>query len=83
MKQLTVRGVPEDLSRALARERRRREQSLNATVIQLLRQALGLTPDTSFTNGLEAFAGTWSEDEHAEFERAVSPFNAVDEELWR
>jgi hypothetical protein len=32
---------------------------------------------------LDALAGTWSEEEAAEFERATASLRQVDEELWR
>lgn len=69
--------------RALADERRRRGDSFNATVIDLLRQALGLRPGRAYDNGLAVLAGTWSAEDHAAFEHATRCFEAVDEELWR
>ena len=82
MKQLTIRYVTEDLARALGEERARRGQSINQTVLDLLRKALGLTPDRRYDNGLGVLAGTWSEEEHHEFERNTSQFEQIDEELW-
>ncbi len=84
MKQLTVRNVPHDLEAALDAERRRRGASLNRTVVELLRQALGLAEGVEpRENGLRRFAGTWTEEEYREFEKAIAPFEAIDEELWR
>lgn len=83
MKQLTVRGVSEDLSRALREERIRRGTSLNQTVLDLLRRALGLGHGQRYDNGLGELAGTWSEEELREFEAATAAFEQVDEELWR
>jgi plasmid stability protein len=81
MKTLTVRGVPEGVADALAREKRRRGSSLNQTVIELLTQALGVGGPRS--NGLAALAGTWSQADFDEFEEAVAPFEGVDADLWR
>jgi plasmid stability protein len=81
-KHLTVRNVPEDVARALAAERRRSGESLNKTIIELLRRALDmnrLAPD----NGLGALAGTWSAEDLAEFEEATRCFETIDEDLWR
>ena len=83
MKHLTVRGVPEDLARALTEEKQRRGQSLNRTVLDLLRQALALVPVGRYDNGLGELAGSWSEDELADFEEATRIFETIDEELWR
>jgi plasmid stability protein len=80
---LTVRNVPEDVARALRTEKRRRGKSLNQTVIDLLRHALGLGWDLPGGNGLEKLAGTWSQEEFERFERATAVFEQIDEEQWR
>lgn len=82
MKALTVRNVDRRLAQALDEERKRRGTSLNRTVLDLLRRALGLDPEQPASNGLGKLAGTWSEDEHRELEKAMAPFEQVDEELW-
>jgi plasmid stability protein len=81
MRTLTVRNVPREVAEALEREKRRRGESLNQTVIELLTQGLGV--GTVRSNGLARLAGRWSEEEFQEFERAVAPFEEIDEELWR
>ncbi|MEE4272301.1 MAG: hypothetical protein V2I67_11535 [Thermoanaerobaculales bacterium] len=82
MKQLSVRNVTPDIAAALERERQLRGTSLNATVLDLLRRALGLGAE-NHDNGLASLAGTWTEDEHAEFEQAVSCFEEIEPEAWR
>ena len=79
---LTVRNLPADVAAELERERRRRGDSLNQTVVDTLRRGLGLGSERQ-SNGLASLAGTWSEDEYAEFEGAVRDFEQIDEELWR
>ncbi len=81
MKALTVRSIPPEVAEALEHEKRRRGTSLNQTVIDLLKQSLGVQGTRS--NGLMAFGGSWSEDEFHEFERAIAPFENVDPELWK
>jgi len=80
VKTLTVRNLPPDVADALEREKKRRGTSLNQTVIELLTQSLGVRGTRS--NGLGDFAGTWSQDEHRDFERAVALFEDVDPDLW-
>jgi hypothetical protein len=80
---LTVRDVPGDLTKALRRETRRRGKSLNQTVIDLLKQSLGLGWDSPGTNGLEKLSGTWSREELESFERTTAIFETIDEEPWR
>lgn len=80
---LTVRNLPNDVAKALRMETRRRRKSLNQTVIDLLKQALGLDWDSPGMNGLEKLAGVWSQKELDNFERATAIFEHIDEEQWR
>jgi hypothetical protein len=82
-KHLTVRNIPSEVSRALEREKRRRGASLNRTVIELLGQGLGVGLSEGRSNGLRRLAGTWSEEQRAEFETAIAAAEDVDTELWR
>lgn len=83
MKALTVRKVDSRLAAALTRETRRRGTSLNQTILDLLRAALGVGASPPPSNGLEKFAGTWTADDLAEFEANVAMFDQIDPELWR
>jgi hypothetical protein len=78
MKQFTVRNLPAEVAEALDRERQRRGLSLNQTVVQLLQRALGIGAGVPPSNGLRRLAGSWGEEEFAEFERAVADFERVD-----
>ncbi|HEY3355276.1 MAG TPA: hypothetical protein VGQ83_18645 [Polyangia bacterium] len=81
-KHLTLRSIPERLARALKAEAHRRGTSLNQTAKELLQRGLGLDDEVPYDNGLAALAGTWSEAELRDFERATACFEEVDEELW-
>ena len=78
---LTVRNLPDKLAEALEREKRRRGTSLNQTVIDLLRQSLGVTSTRS--NGVRRLAGTWTATEHREFLSAIRGFEEIDQDLWK
>ena len=84
MKALTLRGFDEDLSEALKAEATRSGTSLNATVINVLRRAFGLT-DQKFHvkyRDLDHLAGTWSEADRQAFERNTRFFSEIDKDLW-
>jgi hypothetical protein len=83
MEQLTIRNVPPELAQALERESLRLREPLERTVIELLRQALRTRTAEGRRNGLARLAGTWTEEEHQEFEEAVAITEQIDEELWR
>ena len=78
---LTIRNLPAEVSDALKQEKRRRGTSLNQTVIDLLRQSLGVS-ETS-RNGLAGLAGTWSAAEQKQFLRDIQQFDKIDPDLWK
>ncbi len=82
MKALTIRNVDPRLARALERETNRRATSLNQTVIELLRQALGVESGSRRSNGMRKLAGSWSARDLADFEARTKMFGDVDPELW-
>ena len=83
MRNLTIRNVPQELAEALEKEKRRRGKSLNQTVLQLLSQCLGVRSGARRRNGLAKLAGTWTAEEHSEFEHAIASTEQIDVELWR
>jgi plasmid stability protein len=83
MRHVTIRELPEDLSRALQKEKRRRGTSLNQTVKDLLRQSLALDQDRGYSNGLGKLAGGWTEEDLEAFEKATAVFERIDEDVWK
>jgi hypothetical protein len=83
MRYLTIRGIPSEVAEALEQERDRSRASLNQTVIDLLRRALGVPATEGQRNGLASLAGTWTQEELEDFEAAVASTEQIDEELWR
>lgn len=83
MKQLTIRNVSADLDKALRSEQRRSGGSLNRTVLDLLRKALGLVAGRPYENGLARLAGTWSAGDLKKFEAETAVFEKIDEDLWK
>jgi len=78
-KQLTIRGVSEELSRQLARLSHDRGQSLNATALQILEDALGVD---ARRDRLRRYA-TWSPADQHEFDNALAGQRVIDHGLWR
>ena len=83
MRAMTIRNVPLDMADALEVEKRRRGLSLNRTVLQLIREALGLSGHDQRSNGLRKLSGGWSEDEFLCFEQATASFKEIDGEIWK
>ncbi len=78
-KQLTIRGVPDEVARRLQSLSRTRKKSVNATVLDILSEAVGVQERK---RRLARYA-TWNDEDLAEFQRALSDQRRIDEELWR
>jgi plasmid stability protein len=87
MTQLTVRGFDKELERRLRETAQRQGVSLNRAALHLLRKGAGLGEPAGRADvvgdALDHLAGTWSEAEAQEFQRAIGVFEVVDGELWR
>lgn len=77
--QLTIRGVADETARRLKRLSREREQSVNATVLEILERAVGTEERR---RRLERYA-TWTPADRTEFDRALQAQRTIDDELWR
>lgn len=78
-KQLTVRGVPKELSRRIAQLAEARNQSVNTTVLQLLERATGID---GRRERLAQYT-TWTPDDVKELAEALSLQRTVDDALWK
>lgn len=78
-KQLTIRGVPDEVASQLDRLSRSRGCSVNATVIDILATAV----DFKERRKQLARYTTWTEDDLAEFMTGLSAQRVVDDRLWR
>jgi hypothetical protein len=79
-KQITVRGVIPELSRRIERLAGERGQSVNATVLDILKGAVGLDRSAR-RNRLLRYA-TWTEHDLRELEGVLSAQRVVDPKLW-
>jgi plasmid stability protein len=82
VRNLTIRNIPDEVADALENEKSRRRASLNGTVIELLRQGLGVGSSPR-SNGIRRLAGTWTAEQLQEFEENVAVLDGIDAELWR
>jgi len=78
-KQLTIRGVPREVALRIESISRARGQSVNATVLQILEDAVGIQQRKL---RLEQYA-TWTKEDLAEFQEILSDQRRIDDELWR
>jgi plasmid stability protein len=78
-RQLTIRNVPDDVAKRLERLSRERDESLNATVVQILTESVGVDARRA---RLQRYA-TWSPEDVAAFDKALAPQRVIDADLWR
>ncbi len=83
MKTLTLRNVPNEVAEHLSTLAGESRQSVNATILQVLRRSMGGDPMLRRKRDLSAFSGLWNEAEAKSFERATEVFEEIDEETWR
>ncbi len=87
MGQVTLRGVDEKTGNMLKAEARRRGKSVNRTVLELIREAMGQSDDPGpgrrVFDDLDHLAGTWTEEDAAEILAVMDDLRVIDDGLWR
>jgi len=85
MPNISIRGLDKEAADTLKRAAAQKGLSLNAYVVELLRQSAGIAPAErrQLHHDLDALAGTWSDDEARELEARLSAFEQIDEDLWQ
>lgn len=82
MKNLTLRGIEPELETELRALASRESRSLNATILDVLRRALGVGRGKTAHTDLDRLAGGWTQEELEGFLERTRPFEQIDEELW-
>lgn len=78
-RQLTIRGVPDEVGRRLEGLSRSRGQSLNATVLAILEASVGVAERRQ---RLARYA-TWTPEDLEEFTESLAAQRTTDDPLWR
>ncbi|HEX3528991.1 MAG TPA: hypothetical protein VH988_18180 [Thermoanaerobaculia bacterium] len=78
-KQLTIRGVSDEVGQRLESLSRARGQSLNATVLGILEAAVGVDERR---RRLARYA-TWTQEDLEELNEALVAQRSIDDPLWR
>lgn len=78
-RQLTIRGVSDEVGRRLESLSHARGQSLNATVLKILESALGVDERR---RRLARYA-TWTQEDLEDFNEALAAQRTIDDPLWR
>jgi len=87
VKQITIRGIPADVEKAVKKEAARRKTSLNKALVSILERGAGnIAPQKRSPvqyHDLDHLAGLWAKEEAAEFDKALDAQRKIDEGLWK
>ena len=84
-KAITLRGVPPEVARVIARRRAETGESLNRVVLELLEEGAGTRKRKKriLHHDLDGLSGSWSREEARVFERALLHARKVDPGFWK
>ena len=80
-KQMTLRRIPEKVSRRLREVARKEAKSMNLAALEALERGLGLADEPIEYHDLDDLAGSWIQD--PEFEKVIAEMDRVDPGLWK
>ena len=87
LKQITLRGIPIEIEKAIKREAERKGMSLNKAFIALLEKTTvpkkRVHEKQLLHHDLDHLCGIWSKREAEEFTRNVEFQRRIDEDLWK
>ena len=85
MKSITLHNLDDKLVALIEKKSKATGKSLNKTIKELVRQALGITKDVSDVKREEfsEFFGIWTQEDFLEFQDNVLDFEKVDPADWQ
>ena len=86
MKQLTIRGIPDEIEKIVKKEAKIKGISLNKAFISLAAKAIDINENKNkkekLYHDLDFLSGIWSENEAETFKKNLSTIRKIDKELW-
>lgn len=87
LKQITIRGIPDEIERVIKKEAKTKGLSLNKAFISLLEKATGVKEKgkikETFYHDLDHLSGLWTKEDAKTFERNLEFQRKIDEGLWK
>ena len=85
MGEMTLRGVDDRMAKALKEKAKKDGNSVNATLIKILRESLGMEKKKRniVYDDLDHLAGTWTNKDYREFSKKIADFEMVDKKMWK
>ncbi len=84
MTQITLRGMDPEIERKVRRLARKRGQSLNRIILDMIYNHTGLKKEDKRppADSLRTLAGGWSKEDASEFLESIKSCEQIDEEMW-
>ncbi len=89
MKQMAFRGIDAALEERLRAEAQKKGASLNRTVIELLKKAVGIATPAAGQgkpvefHDLDDLIGKWTKKEARDFDKILSEQRRIDPDIWK
>lgn len=87
MKQITLRGIPDEITKIIEREAEKKSISLNKAFILFLEKASGTKVKRKNQkiqhDEFNKFFGVWSKNESLEFDKNLEIQRKIDDNLWK
>jgi plasmid stability protein len=77
-KQLTIRGLPDEVATRLTKLSQERGKSVNAMIVEILKRAMDVHERRA---RLERYA-TWTDEDLVDFNEVLSAQRVIDEAIW-
>ncbi len=84
MNTITIRGIDQELSKRIKATAEQNNESINQSVLKILKTALGLTKSPQFKtyDDIDHLAGGWTVKDEKLFYDATSEFRKIDKDIW-
>lgn len=86
MKQITIRGIPNEIEKTVKKEAKTKGLSLNKAFISLLEKATGIKKEKkkkTLYHDLDYLSGIWTKDEAEAFAKNLKLQRRIDEDIWK
>ncbi len=87
MRQITIRGIPDQIENVINKEAKREGLSLNKAFIALLARATDMKTkekkSKTMYHDLDRLSGVWTKEEAADFDKKLAAQRKVDADLWK
>lgn len=87
LRQITIRGIPDEIEKTIKKEAKRKGLSLNKAFISLLEKKTGIGAKEKrkkvLHHDLDHLFGVWTNEEAESFKRNLDFQRKIDEDLWK